>query len=544
MTKKIYTVAHLFCGIGGGALGFQRARSEFKGVGGRFRTLYGVDFDAAACRDFEKLTGAHAACADINTMTPEELLAAGNGEHPDVMFLSPPCTGFSGLLSEEKSQTAHYQALNALVFKGIFLALETYRKKLPKLIVLENVPRIQQRGADLLRKVRDLLSRYGYRFHESTHDCGEVGGLAQHRRRFLMVARHEATCPTFLYHPPKKRVRAIGEVLEQMPLPDDPRGGAMHTTPKLKWKTWVRLALIPAGGDWRAIGTKSGATPFNNQLRIVPWSEPSIAVTGGGTPTSGGACVADPRFDRPGEHHNKYRVEDWSKPASTVTGSDRLGSGAPSVADPRFPAGEGYRRGTYRVVRWDEPSGTITGELMPSTGPGSVADPRIGGKGSRPDLFGVLAWSQPAKTVSGSASVSGSNCPAAVADPRVPERERIETAHKIPDDDDRPEIPPVIVALDGTWHRPLTTLELAALQGLPVIGEDGAPLVLDGRSQSEWRKRIGNMVPVGAGEAIGSEMLRTLLSVDAGATFTLGGSGVWVRREREAQRQEREAALQ
>jgi hypothetical protein len=39
-------------------------------------------------------------------------------------------------------------------------------------------------------------------------------------------------------------------------------------------------------------------------------------------------------------------------------------------------------------------------------------------------------------------------------------------------------------------------------------------------------------------------MLRTLLSVDAGATFVLGGSGVWVRREREAQRREREAALQ
>lgn len=516
--KKVYKVAHLFCGIGGGAIGFQRARSEFRGMNGSFRTLYGVDYDPAACADFERLTGAPAACADIATMTPEALLAAGKGEHPDVIFLSPPCTGFSGLLSEEKSQEEHYQSLNRLVYQGVFLALETYKAKLPRLLVLENVPRIAQRGKELLRRVRDILSLYGYRFHESTHDCGEIGGLAQHRRRFLMVARHEAQCPTFLYHPPLQRVRAIGEVLEALPMPDDARGGPMHTSPRLKWKTWVRLALIPAGGDWRAIGTKTGATPFNNQLRIVPWSEPSIAVTGGGTPTSGGACVADPRFGGGmGHFGDHYRVTGWSETSPTVTGASRPVCGAITVADPRFPEGEGYRRGTYRVVRWDEPSGTITGELMPSTGPGSVADPRIGGKGSRPDLFGVLAL------------IRG-----------VPERERIGTPTGLPADDDQPDPIPVIVALDGTWHRPLTTLELAALQGLPVIADDGTPLVLDGTSHSRWRKAIGNMVPVGAAQAIAGEMLRTLLSVDAGATFVLGGSGVWVRREREARAEARQ----
>jgi hypothetical protein len=41
----------------------------------------------------------------------------------------------------------------------------------------------------------------------------------------------------------------------------------------------------------------------------------------------------------------------------------------------------------------------------------------------------------------------------------------------------------LIVAEDGTWHRPLTTLELAALQGFPTTLPDGAPLVLAGRSQ-------------------------------------------------------------
>lgn len=39
---------HLFAGIGGGALGFQRAG---------FSTVGAVDFDAGACRDFEMLVG-------------------------------------------------------------------------------------------------------------------------------------------------------------------------------------------------------------------------------------------------------------------------------------------------------------------------------------------------------------------------------------------------------------------------------------------------------------------------------------------------------
>jgi site-specific DNA-cytosine methylase len=181
---------------------------------------------------------------------------------------------------------------------------------------------------------------------------------------------------------------------------------------------------------------------------------------------------------------------------------------------------------------------------------------------SRPDLFGVLGWDQPAKTISGSARVSASNCPAAVADPRFGISAGAhsnlyqvegwgEAAHavigaanvhggapsiadpRIPAEDDRPDPVPVIIAEDGTWHRPLTTLELAALQGLPVFADDGSPLVLDGASHSAWRRRIGNAVPVGAAQAIAEEMLRTLLLSSSGATFALGSGGVWVHQDEE-----------
>lgn len=530
---KTYKVLHLFAGIGGGALGFERARAEAAGLSGRYRTIGAVDCSAGACVDFETLVGRPATCADIATMTPAELAAACGGEAPDVVFTSPPCKGFSGLLSNAQSESEKYQALNLLVFQGLFLTLETFRDRLPRLILLENVPRIQQRGADLLRKVKALLQSYGYRWDDRIHDCGEVGGLAQHRRRYLLAARHEATTPVLVYEPPVQRVRAVGEVLEQLPLPDDPAAGPMHRTPRLKWKTWVRLALVPAGGDWRALGTTQDGESWRGRYAVVPWGEASGTVTGNGRPGGTGAqIVADPRFERPA-HHGAYGVQPWSEASGVVTGAGGPSSGRFTVADPRLDRPGRAFNNVYRVVEWTSPSVAVTGGGTPTSGGVCVADPRIEGKGSRPDLFGVLAWDGPAKTVSGSASVSGSNCPAAVADPRVPDvsAPSLAPGGQVPADDDRPDPVPVIIALDGTWHRPLTTLELAALQSFPTELPDGSPLVLEGRSHTAWRERIGNAVPPDAAQAMAESFLRALLLADAGQTFALGGTGAWVSEE-------------
>ncbi|MEN1465466.1 DNA cytosine methyltransferase, partial [Pseudomonas aeruginosa] len=81
-------------------------------------------------------------CADIRH--------AAGGEYPHIVFLSAPCKGFSGLLSENRSKSAKYQALNRLTLRGVWLMLEAFQDDLPELIVFENVPRIQNRGRRLL----------------------------------------------------------------------------------------------------------------------------------------------------------------------------------------------------------------------------------------------------------------------------------------------------------------------------------------------------------------------------------------------------------
>lgn len=445
-----FTAGFLFCGLGAGALGFLQGEGRLGSDRGRFRSLGGIDNDAHACTDFELLTKSPAWCTDLSSITPEALKARWGERRPDAIFTSPPCKGFSGLLSNARAAEQKYQELNSLVFKGLFLICETWRE-VPPLIVLENVPKIQTRGAELLGKARQLLAQYGYVFHEGTHDCGEVGGLAQHRRRYLLVARQPKAVTAYVFRPPKLRVRGCGEVLGSLPMPSNPDAGVLHTLPNISRLNWVRLALIPAGGDWRDLPK----------------------------------AIAPPQA---GTHQSKFHVTDWAQPMGTVIGADSLGSGAPSVADPRLDHGDS------RLL-----------EFVPLGRAGQGADSFKG----RPGLFGVNGWEEPMPTVTGRATVSGGTTVAAVADPRVTSPV------------------PLIVAKDGTWHRPLTTLEFAALQEIPTT-IDGRPLRLAGGSSSAWRERIGNAVPVKAARAIADSLLTALVATAVGG-WALGGTGIWVR---------------
>ena len=602
--QHVYSVLHLFSGLGGAALGFQAAEVEHRGVRGQFHTLAGIDCDPEACQDFEALTQARAVQLDLfgredyaayhgheppaewREATAQDLREATGGLAPDVVFLSAPCKGFSGLLPAAKAGSAKYQALNHLVPRGLRLTLEAFADDLPAIILLENVPRITTRGAGLLVEVKGLLGARGYVFAEGYHDCGELGGLGQRRRRYLLIARLPARCKADVREPMKQSLRTIGDVIGPMAMPDDPGCGRLHRLPRLTWRTWVRLALIPAGGDWRDLA-KSGREWFHGAYGIVPWDKPCGTVTSGGAPSCHPACVADPRlgykprkgaykigrFDEPataivgaanvrgsncmaaiadprglGGHLSKYRVRDWDKPAGTVTGDQQVGSGGPSVADPRIPfnnvwrvtrfdepsgavtAGggpsssgvcvadprlpeaEGRFSGKYQVVAFDQSAPCVTGTPDVQAGAVSVADPRLGCK-ARNGTMGVQDWTRPAYTVAGTADIHAGT--AAVADPRLPAA------------GDRPDPPPLIIALDGTWHRPLTTLELAALQGLPLQMPDGRPLTLAGNADGRWRERIGNAVPPPAARAIAEEVLKAFL-LSAANEWTLGNTHIWV----------------
>ncbi len=583
MNSKEIKHFHLFCGLGGGARGFNRASPRVGNQQARFRCIGGIDVDAASIRDFGRLTGVPGTVLDLfdreqyrtfhgseppadwQEATAADIQRAAGGERPHIVFLSAPCKGFSGLLSEGKSKTDKYQALNRLTLRGVWLMLEAWHDDPPELIIFENVPRIATRGRHLLDQIVGLLRSYGYAVAETTHDCGEIGGLAQSRKRFLLVARHIEKVPPFLYQPDAKPLRAVGDVLGRMLLPGDLRAGPMHRVPSLQWKTWVRLAFVEAGSDWRSLNRLAIEDGQLRDYLIVPemhagvlgvqdWNRTSTTITGKGRPACGNFAVADPRFEQSAlwKDGQAYGVRRWESSTGTVAGQQGPGQGAYSVADPRHH-GPAKHSNEFRIVRWDRASMAVTSAH--GTGQ-AVADPR---GGPNPDLlhgkYPVTPWAEPSRTV----IAGNANGAFAVADPR-PGMRREAGDHYLTGghygvvpwessagavsaaachDNGRwtvadPRAMPApaeklvcrIVAEDGTWHRPFTTLELAALQSL-VDPEE--MLELDGLSDQAWRERIGNAVPSAAGEAIAHVMGETLLLAWAGETFLLSAQPIWVR---------------
>lgn len=572
MTKKQdeprkYRAVHLFCGSGGGGLGFAAADVETCGA---------VDIDPLCCKDYELLTGFRPTCANIELMTPAEL-AASCTARPDIGFTSPPCKGFSGCLSEASAQLEHYQRMNALTLRGIWLMLEAWTMP-PAMIFMENVPRIATRGRVWLERIEALLRKYGYAVNRENHDLGEIGNLAQHRHRMKLVARHMEQVPNFLYKPVKRRVRGIGEVLHELPVPLPPTagepipGGPMHKLPQLSALNWIRLALIPAGGDWRdlrkypEVRLVDRAARQNGGFGVEAFDEPAHAVLGHAEVRATRASVADPRVTAE-RYPNALGVLGGDEPSPTIRATSRSQTEAIHVADPRV--GCKRREGGHGVIDWKDPSVAVIGHPCIDNFPGQIADPRVAEISGRHDgTLGVEDFAKAAHTVTGQ---HGRRNWDSVADPRVPECNRgsygvqawakpshcVRSHHnpriapsavadpRVPAGVPEIEGPPidltskrptylVIVADDGCWHRPLTTLELAALQGLPTKinrtaeNPEGEWLVLHG-NQAEQREHIGNLVPPPAAEQIALEAKAALTIAAAGGAWSLNSGDIWVR---------------
>ncbi|HCF1407893.1 DNA cytosine methyltransferase [Pseudomonas aeruginosa] len=546
MLKRTLYHFHFCCGLGGGAAGFNRARPRVGNVEAEWVCLGGIDVDPAGLRDFERLAGVPGTLLDLFTRdqyvrfhgkeppagwreaTPEDIRRAAGGRRPDAVFISSPCKGASGLLSEKMSLTPKYQALNELTLRCIWLMGEAWADDPVPLIVFENVPRLASRGRHLLDQINSLLGGFGYAVAETTHDCGELGGLAQSRKRFLLVARHVEKVPPFLYEPEKKSLRAVGDILGRMPLPGDiDSAGPMHRVPSLQWRTWVRLALVRAGSDWRSLNELAIEDGYLRDLVIVPeyrsgymgvhgWDDTAGTIAGRSGPTNGAFSVADPRYRQASNwnHGQQFGVIRWAESAPTIPGQTMPGQGTFSVADPR--PNWNRHSGNYRVIRYDQPAGTIiAGGKGVQGGQQSVADPRILHRGKGDNYltgghYGVIGFNQHSGAIAASSRYDSGRF--SVADPRIPTADERLTC--------------IIRSLDGTWHRPFTTLEKAALQSLV---EPEEYLVLDGMSDKDWSERIGNAVPPHAAEAIADVMGTTLLLAEQGETFRLSNTPIWVR---------------
>jgi site-specific DNA-cytosine methylase len=441
----VFRHVHFFCGMGSGAAGFNDANPRVGNITGRFECVGGVDNDAGALANFEALTGAPGWCADLfdeqqyrdfhgcappagwKPVTSQEIRRR-YGSNIDFGFLSAPCKGFSGLLSTQKSLTLKYQALNRLTVRGVRLLLEAYKDDPITVILFENVTRIETRGVVLLEEIKAVFREYGYVVADANHDCGEIGELAQSRKRYLLIARHPSKMPAFIYQPPKRRLRGVGEVIGKLPLPGDPIAGILHKVPKLQWQTWVRLAFVEAGKDWRSLqklrvengmlqdfGIMPEVELRDNALGVCSWGESGPLITGQRSPYQGRFSVADPRGTQTNQTFQQYGVAPWDEPINAVSAQSAPGGGRYAVADVRIAD---CQNGALGVRRMSDPGFTVRGRAGPTNGTFSIADPRPAyGLDTHCHVLVVAGWYGAAGTVNSRCNPTSGAF--AVADVRV-----------------------------------------------------------------------------------------------------------------------------
>ena len=271
-------------------------------------------------------------------------------------------------------------------------------------------------------------------------------------------------------------------------------------------------------------------------LGVHSMQDSAGVIAGRSYPLNGAFSVADPRFDPSAawKDGQAYGVRRWEASTGAIAGQQGPGQGAYSVADPRHH-GPAKHSNEFRIVRYEDTARAVTGAH--GTGNASQTRARVGigtattsklwiGSGQRvrlspavracradgcPSLthagtgpragdhyltaghYGVAAWDKHVGAVS--ASACHDNGSWSVADPRA-----------LPAANDK--LVCRIISEDGTWHRPFTTLELAALQSIydpddyAEAEANGEPFQMDGTSDSAHRERIGNAVPRKAAKAM------------------------------------------
>lgn len=289
-----------------------------------------------------------------------------------------------------------------------------------------------------------------------------------------------------------------------------------------------RVPRLGEGDDARRV-----SRAFDRGYSVLGWTDTSPTIAGISSVGCGAYSVADPRKvvgdDETlinGRFGMNWRLCGWETPCGTITCQTDIQTGAPSVSDPRRGA-------------WETSAPTAAGITFPAVAPEDRIPGTRRGRGRRGRAMAPLKRGVPSvKTNARTESVSGSGSPPR---PSAPRTIAVTVDLSLPGvavlplrwhlHDARQQVPFAVVlpTADGAWHRPLTTLELLALQGFATF-KNGRPVVLHGSSHSGWRRRIGNAVPPPAARRIAVQMLYTLLYSDTGTMDLTPSGGVWVRK--------------
>ncbi len=179
MIKRIFTLAELFCGPGGLALGASKASVTAKGKNYRVKPIWANDIDPNACRTYAR--NIHPTDSEAVVCGPVQKINFKKVPPFDCLAFGFPCNDFS-IVGEQKGFDGHYGPLYTYGVKAI-------RAHNPLWFIAENVSGLQSanNGAAFTNILKDLeaagrgyiLTTHLYKFEDYS--------VPQFRHRLVIV---------------------------------------------------------------------------------------------------------------------------------------------------------------------------------------------------------------------------------------------------------------------------------------------------------------------------------------------------------------------
>lgn len=219
---KVYNIVSLFSGAGL----FDKAWLST----GRFRIVYGIDFDRDVIETYQNNISDCIECRDIRTLLPEELPEA------EVYSASPCCQDFS---NANRRNTGNEKR------KLVYNLVELVAANKPKVLVIENVP--QMLSAENRHYYEYILTKLSdYNISAKIVEDSSVGGYSKRKRAIVIASRiGSIAIPDIVINP----VHTAGDAIDRV---DESWPNHMDIT-KNSEDTLRLMKAVPSGGNWRDI---------------------------------------------------------------------------------------------------------------------------------------------------------------------------------------------------------------------------------------------------------------------------------------------------
>lgn len=320
------TAVDAFCGSGGLALGVKFAAEA---IGRELDIAAAVDTDAAALEVYRhnlrprkavvesvaSLVDFHVKGSDADVSfayAPEVISPRMAGvQKVDIFVAGPPCQGHSNLNNHTRRNDPRNDLYVTAVALGVALQSE--------LILIENVPTVQNSHSDVVATACALLESEGYGVTKAVLRADELGAAQRRARFFILAVKGRSLAPSYLADaaaaiaaPAMPVSWAIGDLLDRN------SNGVMNSTPALNEVNQRRVQYLFDNNlhdlpDSERPDCHKNGTSYTAVYGRMHWDKPSQTITTGfGTPGQGRYIhPLRPRLITPHEAARIQGYPDW-----------------------------------------------------------------------------------------------------------------------------------------------------------------------------------------------------------------------------------------